>query len=137
MHWLLNAVTGQEGEPAAVLIRGLLPVSGLEWMEHFRPRPAKRSSANPAAGWTDGPAKICQALALGREQNTTDLCDPHSELRIQAGWSIPDDQIVTSARVGLFSVPEPWKSIPWRFQVRSSWLSNFTPELPPSPPAFD
>lgn len=137
MHWLLNAVTGQEGEPAAVLIRALLPISGLEWMEQFRPRPVKRSSANLAAGWTDGPAKICQALRLGREQNTADLCDPGSELFLQAGWSIPDDQIGTSARVGLFSVPEPWKSIPWRFQVVPSWFSNFSSASPPSFLNFD
>jgi DNA-3-methyladenine glycosylase len=124
MHWLLNAVTGRVDEPAAVLIRAILPVAGLDRMQFLRPQPAKKSENNPALGWTDGPAKICQALGLTKAQNTADLCDPASGIIIQPDIHIPDEQILTGPRVGLFTVPEPWKSIPWRFRVKESWMDR-------------
>lgn len=124
MHWLLNAVTGEIGEPAAVLIRAILPVSGLDRMELFRPRPAKRTDNNPARGWTDGPAKICQALHLAKAQNTADLCDLNSGLGISPATVIPEDQVIIGPRVGLFTVPEPWKSIPWRLRVKETYLAH-------------
>src|SRR5512136_44990 len=51
MHWLLNAVTGPEGFPAAVLIRAIQPVEGLEIIT------ARRQGRD-----TLGPAKLTQAL---------------------------------------------------------------------------
>ena len=109
MHWLLNVVTAPEGEPAAVLIRAIQPEKGLDAMAENRPYNARQ------AGWTDGPAKLTQALAIDGDLNTIDLCTREAGLWIEAGQEVPEDQIVRSARVGLNSVPEPWRSIPWRF----------------------
>src|SRR5262245_36385866 len=39
MHWLLNAVTGEVGSPAAVLIRAIVPDEGIELMSERRGRP--------------------------------------------------------------------------------------------------
>lgn len=111
MHWLLNAVCEPAGQPAAVLLRAIHPVIGLSQMAVNRPRQAY------SPHWLDGPAKLTQALHLDGDLYGVDLCDPASELTIEDGIKIPDDQVVQSPRIGLFTVPEPWKSIPWRFTV--------------------
>ena len=111
IHWLLNAVTGQEGTPAAVLIRGIRPVEGQEVMVENRPYKAHKS------GWTDGPAKLTQVLAIDGAFNTVDLCSKENNLWIETGETIPDKVVQRAARIGLNSVPEPWRSIPWRFVV--------------------
>ncbi|MDY6873649.1 MAG: DNA-3-methyladenine glycosylase [Chloroflexota bacterium] len=111
MHWLLNAVTDSEGTPAAVLIRAMLPVEGFDRMAVNRPYKAGKR------GWTDGPAKLTQVLAVDKTFNTLDLCTPDSGLWIEPGQAVPDNAVERSARIGLNSVPEPWRSIPWRFEV--------------------
>jgi len=68
-------------------------------------------------GWTDGPAKLCQALDIDGRLNGADLLDAGGGLFVQDGEAIPDDQVTTGPRVGINSVPEPWKSMPWRFMA--------------------
>lgn len=110
MHWLLNCVCEKEGFPAAVLLRAVFPQQGQERMLQLRPRPR-------SGGWLDGPAKLCQGMGIDGRLNGVDLCDPDGELFLEHGVTFPDEQVRTTARIGLFSVPEPWKSIPWRFVV--------------------
>jgi DNA-3-methyladenine glycosylase len=107
VHWMLNVVTEPEGSPAAVLIRGMHPVEGLDAIQRLRP-----------AGATDGPAKLTQALAITGALNGVDLCASGGELWIEPGNPIPDDQVTIGPRVGINNVPEPWRSIPWRFLAR-------------------
>ncbi len=106
MHWMLNAVTGPEGFPAAVLIRAIQPVQGLEIIS------ARRQGRD-----TLGPAKLTQALGIDVAQNGADLCSRASGLWIEAGAAIPEADVLTGPRVGLYTVPEPWKSKPWRFRI--------------------
>jgi len=106
MHWMLNAVTEKPGFPAAVLIRAICPVEGLEVI-----------SARRNGGDTLGPAKLTQALGIGAALNGVDLGDPASGLWIEAGTPVAEADVITGPRVGLFTVPEPWKSIPWRFRT--------------------
>jgi len=108
MHWLLNCVTGPEGFPVAVLVRAILPVEGVETI-------AARRAGQPRRLWCDGPAKLTRALAIDGGFNAANLCDPDGPLRIEAGSSIPDGQVQTGPRVGINRVPEPWRSVPWRF----------------------
>jgi DNA-3-methyladenine glycosylase len=111
MHWLLNCVTGPEGSPAAVLIRALLPTEGAEQM-------AVRRKSVERKQWCSGPAKLCQAMAIDGHLNGIDLCDPQGELWIEDGPEISEFNVETGPRVGIDKVPEPWRSIPWRFLVR-------------------
>ena len=111
MHWMLNFVTEAEGSPAAVLIRGVVPTEGIE-------RIAARRAGRLQAEWTNGPGKICKALAINRAQNGADLCVPEAELFVEYGVNISTSSVTNSPRVGLNSVPEPWKSVPWRFLAR-------------------
>ena len=66
MHWMLNVVTGPEGFPAAVLIRALQPVEGLQQI-------AARRAGQPEPQWCNGPAKLCQALGITGSDNGVDL----------------------------------------------------------------
>jgi DNA-3-methyladenine glycosylase len=118
MHWMLNAVTDLPGTPSAVLIRAIHPKEGCQQMQANRPHLALKS------GWTDGPAKLTQALAIKREFNQADLCDQKSDLWIEFGEDVQDAEVERGPRVGLNSVPEPWRSIPWRFKVSSGNLND-------------
>jgi DNA-3-methyladenine glycosylase len=117
MHWCLNFVTEAKGFPAAVLIRAIQPCEGLEVIA------ARRSPRLPAQ-WTDGPGKLCQALGIARAQNGLDLCAPESELFVEIGHPIPVESVTIGPRVGLTSVPEPWKSMPWRFKVKRHFTAK-------------
>jgi DNA-3-methyladenine glycosylase len=107
MHWMLNVVTEAAGCPAAVLVRAIWPLEGIATMQRHRGR-------QPLA---DGPGKLCQALGVDARLNGHDLCAPGAHLFCERGVSFAEREIVHGPRVGLNSVPEPWKSIPWRFRV--------------------
>jgi DNA-3-methyladenine glycosylase len=111
MHWCLNVVTEAEGYPAAVLIRALLPAEGLATMLRRRGAPGRLDP-------TGGPAKLCQALGLDGRFDGHDLCAPQARLFVERGTRIVDRDVTSGPRVGLNNVPEPWRSLPWRFLVR-------------------
>jgi len=110
IHWMLNVVTQAEGFPAAVLIRAVLVTEGLEVI-------ASRRAKVKSADWTNGPAKITQAFGIDASQNNIDLTGKQADLWIEEGAVISDANVTIGARVGLYNVPEPWKSMPWRFLV--------------------
>jgi DNA-3-methyladenine glycosylase len=103
-HWMLNAVTERAGYPAAVLIRAIQPLEGVEIMS------MRRNGRD-----TLGPGKLTQALGIHRNENGVDLTRTDSGLWIEAWKAIPDSAVTIGSRVGLNTVPEPWKSKPWRF----------------------
>ncbi len=117
MHWMLNAVCEEEGYPAAVLLRAILPTEGIAVI-------ASRRSSQPRKFWTDGPAKLCQALGIDGSFNSADLCAPKANLFIEEAQTIPDWAVTTGPRVGFNNVPEPWLSIPWRFRVLPEYFGE-------------
>ena len=119
MHWMLNFVTEGEGFPAAVLIRAIVPSEGIEII-------ASRRNSQPRQHWTDGPAKICQSLAITGEFNGIDLCAPQAPIFVEPGAPIADQFVTTGPRVGFNNVPEPWNSMPWRFLVEPDYLTTMS-----------
>lgn len=113
MHWMLNFVVEKEGYPAAILIRAIEPLAGLEII-------AARRGEQPQQLWTNGPGKLCQALNIDKRFNGADLCSEGALLYVEDGEPVPETSVTTGPRVGLNNVPEPWKSIPWRFRVSST-----------------
>jgi DNA-3-methyladenine glycosylase len=111
MHWMLNAVTQEEGYPAAVLIRAVQVTEGLDIVA------ARRAKAKKA-DWTNGPAKLAQAFGIDGALNNVALTGSQAGLWIERGAVISDANVTIGARVGLYNVPEPWKSMPWRFLVK-------------------
>ena len=119
VHWMLNAVTEREGFPAAVLIRAIQPIEGVDVMSERR-----------GGRDTFGPGKLCQAMGITKSENMVDLTEAGTVLSeakgnslwIEAGISVPDENVTIGPRVGLNTVPEPWLSKPWRFLVKGSIL---------------
>jgi DNA-3-methyladenine glycosylase len=68
MHWLVNAVTEAKGSPAAVLIRALEPVDGVDAMRRRRGRGVSHHEL------CRGPGNLTKALGITRAQNREDLC---------------------------------------------------------------
>ena len=117
MHWMLNLVCEAEGLPAAVLIRAIRPVEGLEVMRMLRPTLADKP------GWLNGPAKLTQALAIGREQNGLDVCSENEGLWVEKEISVPAEEVETTPRIGIGYAPEPWLSLPWRWVWKAGIVS--------------
>lgn len=114
MYHCLNFVTEQEGEPAAVLLRGLEPVRGVERisMNRFGALP-HQLTAYQKKHFLDGPGKICKGLALTRAQNGLDLCGEELFLW-DTGAPIPPFH--TGPRIGIDYAQEA-RDFPWRFFV--------------------
>lgn len=111
MHHCLNVVTEEEGFPAAVLIRAIEPLEGLEIMRRHRPD-------KPDRELTNGPAKLCRALAIDRSFNGVDLCTSET-LFIEEDRRITEEEIATSPRIGIKA--DGWaRSVPWRFYLRGN-----------------
>lgn len=111
MHHCLNAVTEEEGFPAAVLIRALESLEGLEVMRCYRP-------GKPDSELTNGPAKLCQALAISRDLNGVDLCTSEA-LFIEEGRMMDQGEIEASPRIGI-NADELARSVLWRFYLRGN-----------------
>jgi DNA-3-methyladenine glycosylase len=106
MHWMLNVVTGPEGEAAAVLIRGAEVVGGLEVVL------ARRKAAKPSPMLCAGPGKVAQALGLDQTFDGHDLLAPE-ELVLCSGT--PPAQVVAGPRLGIGFATSVDQARPWRF----------------------
>jgi DNA-3-methyladenine glycosylase len=96
IHALLNAVCEPEGVGAAVLIRALEPLHGIEAMRERR----------GTAALTNGPGKLTQALGIDLQENNTSLID--GPILISRGDALP---YVSGPRIGITKAAE----LPWRF----------------------
>lgn len=114
IHWMFNIVTGQPGEANAVLIRALEPVEGEEIMA------LNRGGKRPRSEWTNGPAKLAQALAIDKKLNGANLFRPDGVIWIEDGPAIAPDVLGVGPRVGLGKTPEPWYSVPWRYWIEGN-----------------
>lgn len=113
MHWMFNIVVERQGYPAAILIRSIQVNEG-------RPLVAERRGSQPPGRWTDGPGKLCKALLIDNRFNGADICRRDAALFIEFDQPVPDASVTIGPRVGLNTVPEPWKSMPWRFLAHSN-----------------
>lgn len=116
MHFCCNVVTEEEGKGCAVLVRAVEPVENIQVMQKLRDIDTSKNPYN----LTNGPAKVCQAFALGRNENGTYLCGDkiwvgNSEIRN------PKSEIISSSRVGITNGSEHM----WRFYIKDNpWVSK-------------
>jgi DNA-3-methyladenine glycosylase len=106
MHALLNVVCEREGVGAAVLIRALEPIDGIELMR-------QRRGLVKDEDLCSGPGKLTQALGVGLELNRTDLFDGPIRLGAPAGER---PRVLTGTRIGITKAPD----LPWRFCAAGS-----------------
>jgi DNA-3-methyladenine glycosylase len=103
IHALLNAVAEGEGVGAAVLIRALEPVDGVELMR-------ERRGLEGLEELCSGPGKLTQALGIGLSLNGTSLVDGPIELLTREPGA-REPRVVAGERIGITKAVE----LPWRF----------------------
>lgn len=106
MHYCCNIVVGSEGQGSAVLIRAVEPISDKQILEQYR--------GKKGIELTNGPAKLCQALSIGKQLNGHYLNRPPLRLIIQP--SLPSSNIVTTTRIGISKATDKL----WRFYTKDS-----------------
>ena len=113
IHSLVNAVTESEGHPAAVLIRALAPLDGIETMRRRRRREMKgRRSSRPGhlpdASLCRGPGNLTMAMGITLEENRLDLSG--SRLFVETG-APPAGEILWGPRIGIrVGTERPWRA---------------------------
>jgi DNA-3-methyladenine glycosylase len=135
MYDCLNVVTEPAGTPAALLVRAIEPLEGIEAMRvdrivrattRQRTLTADRAAAAadriarlPAARLASGPGLVAAAFGLETDWTGIDLCDPVSPLRLEArpaGEARPE--VMVTPRIGIDYAGQPWTARPWRFVER-------------------
>ncbi len=114
IHYCLNVTAGEQDEGAAILIRALQPLTGIETMASNRLR--KR----PSATWDkkmlcSGPGKTTQALGIDLNLNSHSLDAPPLQISSSRGVIKPNE-IVTTTRIGISQAREA----PLRFYLRGN-----------------
>jgi DNA-3-methyladenine glycosylase len=140
MHACLNVVTEPAGAPAALLVRAVEPLEGVERMRADRLARAiagrratslERAAADrdridriPAVRLASGPGLVAAAFGLDTSWTGTDLCDRGAPLRLEALPMAPDADptglaptIEATPRIGIAYAAEPWASQPWRLSL--------------------
>ena len=115
VYWCFNAVTEPEGVGAAVLVRAVEPVAGVEAMR------ARRPTARRDRELTNGPGKLCTALGIDGRVSGIALDAP--PLRIVAGTPVPDASVVVTPRIGITRAAD-W---PLRYLLNDSDYVSRTP----------
>ena len=107
MHYCCNIVVGEAGHGSAVLIRAVEPLEGEDAMAQHRGDKAGVEISN-------GPAKLCQALMIGKILNGHDLRE--SPLKLIIREPLPNNDIIQTTRIGITKDTDT----PWRFYVKDN-----------------
>ena len=108
MHFCFNIVTDRKGFPAALLVRALEPIAGIEEM-------MRRRRTDVVENLTNGPAKLCQALGIDRKLNGISL--DSRELSIEDdGFVLGGGDIESSTRIGIRVATDRR----WRFFIKNN-----------------
>lgn len=109
MHYCLNVVVGEENYGAAVLIRALEPLEGLDLMHQNRGSKIKND-----INLCNGPAKLCQAFGIVKSYSGHDLsCLP---LQLIIKPPLEHSQIASSRRIGIVQATDK----EWRFFIQNN-----------------
>lgn len=136
MHDCLNVVTEPVGAPAALLIRAVDPIEGVQamrvdrilrtgrgrrgWTSERADHAAARLGRVPDDRLAIGPALVTAAFGIDTSWTGLDLCDPASALRLETRPSGEPAVAVTSPRIGIAYAGSPWTERPWRFTLATT-----------------
>ena len=119
VYWCVNAVCRPKGIAEAVLIRAVEPLAGMNLMREHRPVAHDKQLTN-------GPGKLCTALAINRTLDGVDLCDARSPLWIARNPEhkkllLDKGPMITTTRIGITKAAH----LPLRFYLNASpWVSR-------------
>ncbi len=117
MHFCCNVVSGREGQGEAVLLRALEPLEDIPIMA-FNRYGKENISEQELKNLCRGPARLCQAFAIAREENGADLFA--GKFCIKGKDSAEEVQVARSPRIGI----REGRSHLLRFFIEDSlWLS--------------
>ena len=108
MHYCVNVVTEDVGVGAGVLIRALEPFEGI-------PAMCRRRGLEDIRNLTNGPAKLCDALAIDRRMLGQDLC-ASERIWLEPRRHFRPEAIGVSHRIGI----RKSAALPWRFFLKES-----------------
>ena len=111
MHWCCNLVCGPDGVASAVLLRAGEVVRGTAAARE------RRGATVSDRDLARGPARLAQALGLGRAHNGLDTCAPDAALTVRRGPVPPASSRRTGPRVGVSGAGGERAAYPWRFWV--------------------
>lgn len=111
MYHQFNVVTNVASIPHAVLIRALEPEEGIAVMRLRRPVKGDRHLTN-------GPGKLCRALAIDHTFNGEDLTGDRVWIE-ETGRKITARQIAAGPRIGV-NYAEEYVAKPWRFWLKDN-----------------
>ena len=107
IHYLLNAVTGPLGFPAAVLIRALSPMQGLDVMRRRRLSGQRAEEPPGDEALCRGPGNLTRALGVTLRQNRLDLC---GERLFIEDRNLPAGTVRWGPRIGItVGTARPWR----------------------------
>jgi DNA-3-methyladenine glycosylase len=112
IHYLVNAVTQADGDPAAVLIRALQPLDGIPLMMKRR---AREGRTTPVADLCRGPGNLTKALGITLAENRLHLCSEPGQSQHTAKLYIEDrgfsvSKVSWGPRIGIrVAVDRPWR----------------------------
>lgn len=112
MHYCVNVVSEPAGSGAAVLIRAIEPVEGLDLMRANRGSVAAHQLGR-------GPANLCKAMGIDAALNGCDLLAQTSALQLESGAPLAAGAVGRSARIGIGGDAAA-KSRLWRFFERGN-----------------
>ena len=116
MYHCMNVVTEKQGSAAAVLIRGLEMVKGLEEASMLRYGLSRQElTKSQIKNFSNGPGKLCKAMAITKDLNKVDLCGRDFFITDKIkGVENPTFEIAAAARIGIDYAGEA-RDFPWRF----------------------
>ena len=112
MYHCFNVITAKAGQPEAVLIRALEPLTGIEIMK-------KNRNKTELKDLTSGPGKLCQALQITRDLNGLPLNIDKAQLYLEKADNVHQNKVAVSHRIGLSSLKDScyW---PLRFYIKDN-----------------
>ena len=115
MHYMLNVVTEAEACPCAILIRAIVPLDGVEHMQCHRGRTGK--------DLTNGPAKLCRALAIDKSLNQWDLTIGE-KLWVEDRPAMPERYIQKGPRIGIDYARPADRRAARRFWINPKYIDD-------------
>ncbi len=115
MYYCFNIVTEKAGFPAAVLIRALEPLEGIDLMAIRRG--IKKVTEKNIINLTNGPSKLCQAMGIDKALHGADMAG--DEFYVAAPEKPKPFGVVTTPRINIDYAGEAIQ-YPWRFIIESN-----------------
>lgn len=109
IHYLFNVVTGPKNTPHAVLIRGVIPLEGIDLML------ARRKLNSIDNRGFNGPGKVTSALGINLSHNGASLTGSAIQIK-EIGVAVTTSQIKVSKRIGV-NYAEEDALLPYRFEL--------------------